>query len=225
MESWLPLKHHFLKNSDFLPSFYFIYREKKMKVFKTIAWTSLFWILVLWWIWAASFREVRVASAIESIVPNTVWQNIYNQGLQQGNENGKADCDCPECSIATGENETSVSNEILSKIPTTCKTFYDGCNTCNRWVDGTISCTLMECENYWEPKCLDNGTTTWAVGNQLFPAKTTHAQSTSNDELAALKNKVAELEKEHWALVQELQAIFSTPEAQKLLPTAPSTTR
>ena len=60
------------------------------------------------------------------------WQNIYNQGLQQGNENGKADCDCPECSIATGENETSVSNEILSKIPTTCKTFYDGCNTCNR---------------------------------------------------------------------------------------------
>ena len=101
-----------------------------------------------------------MASAIESILPNTVWQNIYNQGLQQGNENGKADCDCPECSIATGGNETSVSDEILSKIPATCKTFHDGCNTCNRLANGEIACTLMQCENYEEPKCLDEENTT-----------------------------------------------------------------
>ena len=189
-----------------------------MKVFKTILRTSLFWFLALVGLRIYTNYESQNSNLVSyraNALPESVKQHLYDQ----------SSCSCPDCDATTEDKQTPDLDEILSKIPATCKTFHDGCNTCNRLANGEIACTLMQCENYEEPKCLDEENTTWAVETQLLPAKTTQIQSISNDELATLKNKVAELEKEHWALVQELQAIFSTPEAQKLLPTAPSTTR
>lgn len=189
-----------------------------MKVFKTILWTSLFWILLLGGIWVASFWEAKAIAYIKAILPDPVVQDIYNEGMKQGFENAKLEWACPICESLTGTTDESlVSEEILSQIPETCKTFYDGCNTCNRWEDGEIACTVMLCETQGEPKCLDKEATTW-TRNQIFPAGENLPSQASADELTTLQNKVAELEKNHWALVQELQAIFSTPEGMKLLP-------
>lgn len=41
-------------------------------------------------------------------------------------------------------------------IPETCKSFFDGCNNCSRTENNAeAACTLMYCEKYQEPKCLD----------------------------------------------------------------------
>ena len=72
----------------------------------------------------------------------------------------------------------------------------------------------MACESYGEPKCLDEETTTGTT-TSLLP---TASQPTTTEGLSSLEKRITELEKNHWALVQELQTIFSTPEGQKLLP-------
>jgi len=37
-----------------------------------------------------------------------------------------------------------------------CQSFFDGCNNCQRMEDGSeIACTLIQCESYQEPVCLD----------------------------------------------------------------------
>ncbi len=41
-------------------------------------------------------------------------------------------------------------------IPTECKAFFDGCNTCNKTENGAVACTLMACETYEKPKCIDD---------------------------------------------------------------------
>ncbi|MDX9970394.1 MAG: hypothetical protein RBS56_00600 [Candidatus Gracilibacteria bacterium] len=41
-------------------------------------------------------------------------------------------------------------------IPETCKSFFDGCNNCSRTENSTeAACTLMYCDTYKKPKCLD----------------------------------------------------------------------
>ena len=40
-------------------------------------------------------------------------------------------------------------------IPAECKAFNDGCNVCNKGEGDIIACTLMYCENYQKPVCLD----------------------------------------------------------------------
>ncbi len=41
-------------------------------------------------------------------------------------------------------------------IPESCQTFNDGCNTCMKSENGEPACTMMACEEYSEPKCLDD---------------------------------------------------------------------
>lgn len=42
-------------------------------------------------------------------------------------------------------------------IPESCNAFFDGCNQCMRNGTGEdIACTLQYCENYEEPRCIDN---------------------------------------------------------------------
>lgn len=38
----------------------------------------------------------------------------------------------------------------------TCKHYFDGCNTCSVGDNGQTACTLMYCETPGQPKCLDN---------------------------------------------------------------------
>lgn len=39
--------------------------------------------------------------------------------------------------------------------PANCQRWFDGCNTCAHFANGGSSCTLMACESYAQPKCLD----------------------------------------------------------------------
>jgi len=42
-----------------------------------------------------------------------------------------------------------------TEIPSTCKSFFDGCNNCGR--DGSrVTCTRLGCDTYQKPQCLDN---------------------------------------------------------------------
>lgn len=44
-----------------------------------------------------------------------------------------------------------------SLISESCHTYFDGCNTCTRNPDtGVAACTRKACEQYQQPKCLDN---------------------------------------------------------------------
>ncbi len=38
----------------------------------------------------------------------------------------------------------------------TCRSYYDGCNTCLRQHNGEVICTELACEDYEEPRCLDH---------------------------------------------------------------------
>lgn len=124
-----------------------------MKVFKTILRTSLFWIVAFVGLRIYTNYESQnsnLASYRASALPESVKQHLYDQ----------SSCSCPDCDATTEDKQTPDLDEILSKIPATCKTFYDGCNTCNRLADGGTACTRMACESYGEPKCLDEETTT-----------------------------------------------------------------
>lgn len=177
-----------------------------MKVFKTILRTTLFWLLALVGLRIYTSYESENSNLVHyraSALPESVIQHLHNQ----------YNCSCANCDTATRENEPSTT-DVAVNIPATCKTFYDGCNTCNRLADGETACTRMACESYGEPKCLDEETTTGTT-TSLLP---TAPQPMTNEEISSLEKRIAELEKNHWTLVQELQNIFSTPEGQKLLP-------
>ena len=49
-------------------------------------------------------------------------------------------------------------------IPSTCQSFFDGCNNCMR-IEGSdnAACTMMYCEEYEEPRCLDQLDPSWDV--------------------------------------------------------------
>lgn len=40
-------------------------------------------------------------------------------------------------------------------IPSTCRSFNDGCNNCRKMGNEEAACTRMLCEQYEKPKCLD----------------------------------------------------------------------
>lgn len=178
-----------------------------MKVFKTILRTSLFWIVALVGLRIYTNYESENSNLVyyrANALPESVKQHLYDQ----------SSCSCPDCDATTEDKQTPNLDEILSKIPATCKTFYDGCNTCNRLADGETACTRMACESYGEPKCLDEETTTeTATQTSLLTP-----ESPSQTDLEKLQNRLSELENNHWALVKELQTIFSSPEGMKLLP-------
>jgi len=46
--------------------------------------------------------------------------------------------------------KTTISNEELES----CIKWFDGCNTCEV-VDGVTSCTLKDCSEYTEPRCIE----------------------------------------------------------------------
>ncbi len=146
-----------------------------MKVFKTIVWTSLFWILALVGLRSYTDYQSEDSNLVyywANLLPRSVKHHLHDKYIQE------ATCECPSCEVGTGEVVT-IDTE-----------------------DQNMNAELPE-----------------EATPQLLPTPNTEqAQTPSEDELAALQNKVAMLEQAHQALVQELQAIFSTPEGMKLLP-------
>lgn len=64
---------------------------------------------------------------------------------------------CSDTSCRANETSKSVYKTDTSKIQKFisegCTSYYDGCNTCNKYKDG-FSCTIMWCSVMNEPKCL-----------------------------------------------------------------------
>ncbi len=63
-------------------------------------------------------------------------------------------------------------NSWKTLIPSTCVSFFDGCNNCNR-MEGSAeaACTRMYCETYQKPECRDEKEIEPPVGNTLTEAQ------------------------------------------------------
>jgi len=68
----------------------------------------------------------------------------------------------PKClDLENSQKEEQKTPEYTSEswqtmIPQTCTSFFDGCNNCFRTENASeAACTLMYCEDYQEPKCMD----------------------------------------------------------------------
>lgn len=132
-----------------------------MKIFKTILWTSFFWILVVGGFRVASLWSGEVTWVFISLLPNSVYQSVYSIGYQNGKLDPQAECSSLEESIAL---ETVAPNYPVSS------------------------------EEIGEDA-------------ELLQAKVLH-----------LEQNLAVLESNFKNLVGELNAIFSTPQGQQLLP-------
>ncbi len=61
----------------------------------------------------------------------------------------------PKC-LDSENKDTYTSESWKTMIPQTCKSFFDGCNNCSRTENASeAACTLMYCEQYQKPNCLD----------------------------------------------------------------------
>ena len=121
-----------------------------MTIFKTILWTTLFWLLVFFWLWVSSlFFPNEATIIIPQKVKNVIieWAEVQNCA-QEPQEQVKI------------EEPTTEEIEILPQ-----------------------------------------------------PSNTT----STNDEIIALQNRVAEVEAKYDGLVNELQTIFATPVFAQLL--------
>lgn len=144
-----------------------------MKVFKTIVWTSLFWIVALVGVWGAAFWRTEVKELIQTILPTPVWSDFYERGKHVGYEMKLAEC---ECNATPSEAEQTEPAEQLEQAPE----------------------VMIETEE--------------------TPSQASVLTPTPQTELEQLQTRLTELENNHWALVKELQTIFSSPAAQSLLP-------
>ncbi len=57
-------------------------------------------------------------------------------------------------------------------IPSSCESFFDGCNNCRR-AGGSdlVACTRMACQEYRQPRCLDEPITEGSVGKTPFEGR------------------------------------------------------
>ena len=56
----------------------------------------------------------------------------------------------------SSKEQTYNSESWKTIIPEDCMRFFDWCNSCSRSEDWEITCTMMFCEEYQEPKCMDD---------------------------------------------------------------------
>lgn len=130
----------------------------------------LFWALVLTWCNQISEKtEYNSESRQTMISENCV---SFFDGCNTCNRiEGSTDAACTRMFCETYEQPKCLDNEETNNdketitynsesrqtmIPATCKTFFDGCNTCNKTDDWeNAACTMMFCETYEQPKCLD----------------------------------------------------------------------
>lgn len=118
-----------------------------MKVFRTIVWATLFWILVGAGLRTFTYFQDENSKVVyyrAQFLPTSVQQHLFTTYAEQNPLNAE----CPKCDETLAELETTNNSEQISTIPETCKSFYDGCNTCNRMENGHAACTMMACETY-----------------------------------------------------------------------------
>ena len=160
-----------------------------MKIFKTILWTSLFWILVIVGLWVASLFFPQEATII---IPEKVKSVII--------ENANI-----ECAIANWEQEP-VKIEEEAPIEEITPVEEEKIEITNE------EANIEEMEEPEEPEEI---TPTQTTKSSILP-KQKETTETSND-VKELQNRVDELEWKYDALVEELQTIFNTPLFSQLL--------
>lgn len=160
-----------------------------MKVFKTILWTSLFWILVIAGLWVASIFYPQEAKTV-------IHQNVKNAIIENANI---------ECAIANWEQEP-VKIEEVAPVEEITPVEEEEIEITNEEAD------IEEMEEPEEPEEI---TPTQTTKSSILP-KQKETTETSND-VKELQNRVDELEWKYDALVEELQTIFNTPLFSQLL--------
>lgn len=158
-----------------------------MKVFKTILWTSLFWILVIAGLWVASIFYPQEAKTV-------IHQNVKNAIIENANI---------ECAIANWEQEPVKIEEEVAPVEEITPVEEEEIEITNEEAD------IEEME---EPEEITPIQTT---KSSILP-KQKETTEASND-VKELQNRVDELEWKYDALVEELQTIFNTPLFSQLL--------
>ena len=158
-----------------------------MKVFKTILWTSLFWILVIAGLWVASIFYPQEAKTV-------IHQNVKNAIIENANI---------ECAIANWEQEPVKIEEEVTPIEEITPVEEEEIEITNE---------EAEIEDMDEPEEI---TPTQTTKSSILPKQKETTES-SND-VKELQNRVDELEWKYDALVEELQTIFNTPLFSQLL--------
>ena len=166
-----------------------------MKIFKTILWTSLFWIIVIAGLWVASLFFPHEASIIIPWKVKTVIIEAAGIEALDNHEVVKVDeTALTEEEVVAPEVETT-EEEIIEENPTVDE------------VVAPVEEEIVQEEVIAEP-----------AKNSIIPQPTqTQAPAETNEEIEALKNRIAVLEAQYEGLVEELRTIFSTPVFTQLL--------
>jgi hypothetical protein len=158
-----------------------------MTIFKTILWTTLFWLLVFFWLWVSSlFFPNEATIIIPQKVKNVIieWAEIQNCA-QEPQEQVKI--------------EEPTTEEIEANTPTV--------------EEEVTPVEEPEVAPVEEPVVEEPAIEQTTNSILPQPSNTT----STNDEIIALQNRVAEVEAKYDGLVNELQTIFATPVFAQLL--------
>ena len=158
-----------------------------MKVFKTILWTSLFWILVIAGLWVASIFYPQEAKTV-------IHQNVKNAIIENANI---------ECAIANWEEEPVKIVEEENPVEEITPVEEEEIEITNE---------EAEIEDMDKPEEI---TPTQTTKSSIFPKQKETTEA--SDDIKELQNRVDELEWKYDALVEELQTIFATPLFSQLL--------
>jgi hypothetical protein len=80
-------------------------------------------------------------------------------------------CATMTSSLAGGDGPYD-ANSWKTMIPAGCKSFFDGCNNCRRAEGSEIAaCTRKACQEYRQPRCLDEPITEGSIGKTPFEGR------------------------------------------------------
>ena len=158
-----------------------------MKIFKTILWTSLFWLLVIAGLWIASLFFPQEASiVIPAKVKNVIIENVGHEFCINDWEEINID----ETNIT--DEEIAPEEEIIAE-------------------DSTVEEIVAPAEESVVEEVIAE-----PVKNSILP-QPTQATTATDDEIAELESRLNEVEAKYDALVEELRTIFATPLFTQLL--------
>jgi len=160
-----------------------------MKVFKTILWTSLFWILVIAGLWVASIFYPQEAKTV-------IHQNVKNAIIENANI---------ECAIANWEQEPVKIEEEVAPVEEV--TPVEEITPVEEEI-----IEVTEEETKTPDEMIEETVSEKTTKNSILP----QAKQT-NEDYTELEKRITELETQYNALVKELQDIFSTPLFSQLL--------
>lgn len=159
-----------------------------MKIFKTILWTSLFWLLVIAGLWIASLFFPQEASiVIPAKVKNIIIENV---GHEYCINNWGETIDVEETNVS--EEEIAPEEDIIAE-------------------DSTVEEIVAP-----EEETVAEEVIAEPIKNSIFP-QTTQSETTTDDEIAKLESRLNEVEDKYEALTEELRTIFWTPLFTQLL--------